>query len=153
MPIDDKQFADWIKNLSAQINSKADKLDIERFVKTVEELSEKLDNKVDKSDLQSLVSAVSELTELVSGKKKPEEGIYFQLYTLKQFAIDELGYGKPSKERISARVKRVEDVIFTLSLIISPVSVWAVIQILDFFFGAVFHPGSVPVLGVPTPKP
>lgn len=120
--------------------------------KQVAIILERLEDKID-NDLGRIESKVDKVSDLISGGSHPADGLIMRFDRVERFLIDELGFSRPEDQRLSWRVKRLENIIIPIMALATPMAIWATIQILDFFFTAVFHPGSVPSLGLPTPKP
>ena len=95
---------------------------------------------------------ISTLNRLMTGNGDPTHGYIIRFDRLEQFLRDELGYGTDDKsKRLSTRIGRIENIIFPIIALVTPVSIWAVIEIVKFLEAALFH--TTGGIVIPTPHP
>lgn len=108
--------------------------------------------------IKETAETVHKLEKVILGNGDPTVGFVAQVLRMQDFLRDELGYGAGKREdrplsELTRRVTRLENIIYPILALVTPVSIWAVIEIVKFIQSVLFHTAALPSIPIPTPIP
>lgn len=108
--------------------------------------------------IKDTAESVHKLERVILGNGDPTVGFVAQVLSMKEFLRDEFGYGAGPREsrplaELTRRITRLENIIYPIVALVTPVSIWALIEIVRFIQSVLFHTAALPSILIPTPGP
>lgn len=108
--------------------------------------------------IKDTAESVKKLERVILGNGDPTKGFVAQVLRMEDFLRDEFGYSVGPREsrplaELTRRVTRLENIIYPIVALVTPVSIWALIEIVRFIQSVLFHTAALPIIPIPTPGP